>query len=399
MNKKTKRQTLITFYYIFVLLGISMIIIDPLIPIIAEEIGVGFGRIGIALFIGSIAAFLVNFIVGRLSDRVDIKKLVILGLFFLFLGFALFGIYYNFIIFIIVTILLRVGFSIIDTSVHSFSSKLFKKNISRVFLKLDIAWYAGAVMGPLIISAILYFGFLPKYVFLIFAFIYLVFIAIFYKICPKRKTDSNDSPLNEDILYPHKSSLRVLKDPAVIMISLLLFFFMGSVMGLSTWMTTYFLSLGMKVAYSSIILSLYWLFSIIGMIMTTRFITKYKEINILFYSCIAGIICLTVFSFTPFVYVKIAALSLQAIFFAAIFPLGNAIAANRDSKNSGTILGFTIAFAFAGSIVFQPLYGYITEYFGKEYIVFVTLAGAFVGFVFVSILFKILKKEHTRRSA
>ncbi len=396
MNKKTKRQTLITFYYIFMLLGISLIIIDPLIPIIAEEIGVGFGRIGIALFIGSIAAFLVNFIVGRLSDRVDIKKLVILGLFFLFLGFALFGIYYNFIIFIIVTILLRVGFSIIDTSVHSFSSKLFKKNISRVFLKLDIAWYAGAVMGPLIISAILYFGFLPKYVFLIFAFIYLVFIAIFYKICPKRKTDSNDSPLNEDILYPHKSSLRVLKDPAVIMISLILFFFMGSVMGLSTWMTTYFLSLGIKVAYSSIILSLYWLFSIIGMIITTRFITKYKEINILFYSCIAGIICLTVFSFTPFIYVKIAALSLQAIFFAAIFPLGNAIAADRDSKNSGTILGFTIAFAFAGSIVFQPLYGYITEYFGKEYIVFVTLAGAFVGFVFVSILFKILKKEHIR---
>ena len=396
MNKKTKRQTLITFYYIFVLLGTSMIIIDPLIPIIAEEIGVGFDRIGIALFIGSIAAFLVNFIVGRLSDRVDIKKLVILGLFFLFLGFALFGIYYNFIIFIIVTILLRVGFSIIDTSVHSFSSKLFKKNISRVFLKLDIAWYAGAVMGPLIISAILYFEFLPKYVFLIFAFIYLVFIAIFYKICPKKKTDSNGSPLNEDILYPHKSSLRVLKDPAVIMISLILFFFMGSIMGLSTWMTTYFLSLGIKVAYSSTILSLYWLFSIIGMIITTRFITKYKEINILFYTCMAGIICLAVFSFTPFVYVKIVALSLQAIFFAAIFPLSNAIAAKRDSKNSGTILGFTIAFAFAGSIVFQPLYGYITEYFGKEYIVFVTLAGALVGFVFVSILFKILKKEHIR---
>jgi len=110
----------------------------------------------------------------------------------------------------------------------------------------------------------------------------------------------------------------------------------------------------------------------------------------------AGIICLAVFSFTPFVYVKIVALSLQAIFFAAIFPLSNAIAAKRDSKNSGTILGFTIAFAFAGSIVFQPLYGYITEYFGKEYIVFVTLAGALVGFVFVSILFKILKKEHIR---
>lgn len=399
MNKKTKRQTLIIFYYIFILFGLSLLIIDPLIPIIAEEMDVGFDRIGIALFIGSIAAFMANFIAGRLSDRIDIKKLILLGLFFLFLGFALFGIYYNFIIFIIVTIFLRVGFSIIDTSVHSFSSKLFKKDVSRIFLKLDISWYAGALMGPLVISAILYFEFLPKYVFLIFAFIYLVFIAIFYKVCPKRKIYSNDPSLNEDILDSHKSSLRILKDPAVIMVSLILFFFMGSVMGLSTWMTTYFLSLGIKVAYSSAILSLYWLFSIIGVIIVTRFVTKYKEINILFYSCMAGIICLAVFSFTSFVYVKIVALALQAIFFAAIFPLSNTIVANRDSKNSGTVLGFTIAFAFAGSIVFQPLYGYITEYFGKEYIVFVTLSGALVGFVFVSILFKILKKEQNRISA
>ncbi len=398
MNKKTKRQTLIIFYYILVFFGISIIVIDPLIPIIAEEMNVGFDRIGIALFIGSIAALIANFITGRLSDRVDIKKLVLLGLFYLFLGFTLFGIYLNFIIFIIVTILLRVGFSIIDTSVHSFSSKLFKKDVSRVFLKLDIAWYSGAVIGPLVISGILYFEFLPKYLFLILAFVYLVFIAVFYKICPKKKILDNDSSQNKNIPGSHENSLRVLKNPAVIMGSLVLFFFMGSVMGLSTWMTTYFLSFGIKIAYGSAILSIYWLFSIIGMIITTRLVAKYREINILFYSCFAGIICLAMFSFIPFVYIKIAALALQAIFFAAIFPLTTAISAKRDPKNSGTILGFTIAFAFAGSIVFQPLYGYVAEYFGKEYIAYIALAGTLIGFVFVSILFRILEREHIRRS-
>jgi len=289
------------------------------------------------------------------------------------------------------------GFSIIDTSVHSFSSKLFKKDISRIFLKLDIGWYSGAAIGPLIISAILYFEFLPRYLFLILAFIYILFIALFYKICPKKKFSDNDPSQNEDMPNPRRGSLNVLKDPAVIMASLILFFFMGSVMGLSTWMTTYFLSLGIKIAYSSAILSLYWLFSIIGMIITTAIIKKYREVDILFYSCAAGIICLIVFSFASFIYIKIVALALQAIFFAAIFPLANAIAANRNSKDSGTILGFTIAFAFAGSIVFQPLYGYITEYFGKENIVYVTIAGSLIGFVFVSVLFKIMNKKHRRR--
>lgn len=399
MDARTKRRTLITFYYIFVLFGLSIIVIDPLIPIISEDIGVGFDDIGIALFIGSIAALIANFVAGRLSDRVDIKKLVLTGLFLLFLGFTLFGTYLNYVIFVIVIIFLRVGFGIIDTSVHSFSSKLFKKDISQIFLKLDIAWYIGAVMGPLVISGVLYFEFLPVYLFLIFAFIYVIFIIIFYKICPKKRVEEDLSARNKDMPGSRKGTLEILKDPTIIIASLVLFLFLGSIMGLSTWLTTYFLGLGIRVAYGSAILSLYWLFSIIGTVITSKIVSKYKEVDVLFYSCLAGIVFLAVFTFIPFIYIKIIALTLQAICFAAIFPLTNAIAAKRDSKNTGTVLGFTIAFAFAGSIVFQPLYGYITEYLGKEYIAYIALAGTLIGFVFVAILFRIIKTENSRSSA
>ena len=206
------------------------------------------------------------------------------------------------------------------------------------------------------------------------------------------------SPQNNDIADSHRSSLKILKDPVVIMVSLVLFLFLGSIIGLTTWLTTYFLSLGIRVAYGSAILSVYWLFSIIGILITTKIVSKYKEVDILFYSCLIGIIFLAVFSFTPFIYIKIAALALQAMFFTAIFPLTNAIAAKRYPKNSGTVLGFTIAFAFAGSIVFQPIYGYVTEYFGKEYIAYIALAGTLIGFIFLSILFSIMKKEQGKSS-
>jgi fucose permease len=255
-----------------------------------------------------------------------------------------------------------------------------------------MAWYFGAVIGPLAISGALYLEFPPEHIFLVFAFIYVIFIAAFYKICPNRKSLDDNLSQNGNITGS-KSSLWTLKDPAVIIGSMILFFFEGSLAGLSTWLTTYFLNFSIKIAYGSVILSLYWLFSIIGMLITTKIITKYKEVNILFYSCLIGIICLSVFSFTTFIYIKIAALALQAIFFAAIFPITTAISANRDPKNSGTILGFAIAIAFAGSIVFQPLYGYAAEYFGKEYIAYITLIGALIGFVFVSMLFVIIKKS------
>lgn len=391
MDTKNKRQTLITFYFIFILFGLSMVVVDPLIPIIAEEIDVGFDSIGNALFIGSLVALIANITAGRLSDRVDIKRLVLLGLFLLFLGFALFGAYLNFIVFVIVTILLRIGFSTTDTSVHSFSSKLFKKDISQVFLKLDIAWYSGAIIGPLAVSGILYFKFPSRYLFFALAFLYAVFFVIFYRICPRRKIETNFS--SDDLSNPGKSIIKIVKDPGVIIGSMILLIMLGSLMGLTTWMTTYFLSLGVKVAFSSAVLSMYWLFSVIGMIITTRIISRFREIAILFYSCLGGIIFLTIFSFVPFVYVKIAALALQAMCFAALFPLTTSIAAKRDPENSGTILGFTIAFAFGGSLVFQPIYGYVTEYFGKEYISYIAFGGTLAGFIFISLLFRIIRRE------
>ena len=395
MDAKTKRQNLITFYFIFVLFGLSIITIDPLIPLIAEQIQVGFDRIGIALFIGSIAALLSNFIAGSLSDRFDIKKLVLFGLILLSAGFTIFGTYLSYSIFTLVMILLRVGFGTLDTTIHSFSSKLFKKDISRVFLKLDIAWYFGACLGPLIISVVLFFDFLPRYLFFIFALAYTVFIVVFYRICPKRKIQDDLPGFNRGTHASGKKRFFVLKDPAVIIGSLVLFFYLGALMGFSSWMTTYLLSFGIRVAYGSAILSLYWFFSIIGMIITIRIIPRVREITILLSGCLAGTICLSIFCFIPNIYLKIVILSMQAVFFAGIFPLTTSISAKRDKENSGTILGFTIAFAFAGSIIFQPIYGYIAEYLGKNYIAYLALGGSIIGLVFTIILFMIIRKKHS----
>ena len=395
MDAKTKRQTLIIFYFIFILFGLSIITIDPLIPLIAEQIQVGFDRIGIALFIGSIAALLSNFIAGSLSDRFDIKKLVLFGLILLSAGFIIFGTYLNYSIFTLVIILLRVGFGTIDTTIHSFSSKLFKKDISRIFLKLDSAWYFGACLGPLVISVVLYFDFLPRYLFFIFALAYVVFIAVFYRICPKRKIQDDLPGLNKDMYMSWKKGFSVLKDPVVIVGSMVLFFYLGALMGFSSWMTTYLLSFGIRVAYGSAILSLYWFFSIIGMIITTRIISRVREITILLSGCLAGTICLSIFCFIPNIYLKIVILSIQAVFFAGIFPLTTAISAKRDKENSGTILGFAIAFAFAGSIIFQPIYGYVAEYLGKNYIAYLTLGGTIIGLIFTIILFRIIQKNHS----
>ena len=390
---KTKRQTLKVFYFIYFLFGLSYVLIDPLIPIIAEEINIGFDKIGIALFIGSLTTLVSNFISGRLSDRVDIKKLMLLGLILLFLGFTLFGLYLNYILFVIVLILIRVGFGTIDTSLHVFTAKLFKKNISRVFLDLDIFWFSGAFLGPMILSAVLFFNVSTKYVFFITAFIYIISIIIFYQACPKKKIQIGERVSDSNISVSRRKGLSSLKDPVVITGGLVLFFYMGMNAGLTTWLTTYFLDLGIKVSYGSAILSIYWFFSIIGIIIATKIVSRLKERTILFYGCLTGTVCLMLFSFMPYIYGKIVILAIMAIFISWIFPLTIAISVQRGQENSGTILGFVIALTFAGSIVFQPIFGYVAEYSGKNYIAFVSLGGALIGLIFAFILFRLLKRR------
>jgi fucose permease len=398
MDKKTKKQALWTFYYTYALFGISFVAIDPLIPVIAENIDVGFDKIGIALFIGSVFTLIANFLAGRLSDRIDIKKIQVFGLLLLFLGFVLFVFNLKYFLFVIIIIFIRIGFGTLDTAIHTLPAKLFKKDIGKIFLKMDIGWYSGASLGPLLVSVFLFYNLTPKYLFLAIAFIYLISLFITHRFCPSSKQFENDQAGTKENTRSRRAGLSSLKDPVVIVGGILLFFYIGAITGISTWLTTYFLGLGVEVAFGSVILSGYWFFSIIGMIIATRIVSRVGEVNILFYGNLLGTICFVLFALIPNIYIKIAVLPVIAISFAGVFPLTNAIAAERDHKNSGTILGFTIALVFAGPMVFQPVLGYVTEYLGKNNIVFVLLAGTVIGLIFTFILFRLMNWGRDRKS-
>jgi hypothetical protein len=50
-------------------------------------------------------------------------------------------------------------------------------------------------------------------------------------------------------------------------------------------------------------------------------------------------------------------------------------------------------------MVFQPILGYVTEYLGKNNIVFVILAATLLGLIFTLILFKLMKWGKKRKTA
>lgn len=393
MPKTNKRHVSKIFYFIFMLFGLSIMVIDPLIPVIAEKLKVGYDKIGIALFIGSITVLISTIISGRLSDKFDIKKIIIFGLLLLFTGYLIFGIYLNYFVFIIVLIIIRGGFGSIDTSIHAYLAKFPRNNISKAFIILDIFWFTGAFLGPLLISASLFLDIDHKFVFLFLSLAFAVSLIILYWYCPSIKHGSKKPAGNADLKTKKKTMLTIIKNPVILFCGLALFLYLGAMFAFSSWLTTYFLAFKIPVAQSSVYLSVYWFFSVAGLLTINQLIKRLKEINILIWGCCIGTLCLLLFSLVPNIYLKILFLSLQAIAVSGFFSLTTSIAVQEEPENSGTVLGFTIASSFSGSIAFQPVFGYVAEYFGEEMTVFIALAGVALGLIMVIILFKIIKKN------
>ncbi|MCL4377863.1 MAG: MFS transporter [Actinobacteria bacterium] len=382
------------FYISFVLYGISSSVISPLIPVLSVTVKTGFNNIGLVLSVASIFSLLLTFASGRLCDKFNLKIIMMTGIFLIFLGFLLSGVRFNFIIFTLFIILINSGYGLINPLTHTYVSKLFHKNHSSTFLKMDFFWYLGAIIAPLAISAILFFNFNYRYLFIFFAAAFFIMLVSFFKVNFKRDYGytGSDENCNEDMV-----KFSIIRDPILMFAGLMMFFYQGALSGMLTWLTTYFTAFNLDVATGSVVLSFYWVFALIGIFLTVRLLKKSNEITMLLFGSILGIACNLVFVLTNLIYIKFIFILLQAMFFSVIFPLTLSLMVYESHSRSGTILGFNIAAAISGSILFQPLLGYIAQFIGRGSTIYVILAGLILGLAFNLVLFLLLRKKYKTR--
>ena len=112
------------------------------------------------------------------------------------------------------------------------------------------------------------------------------------------------------------------------------------------------------------------------LVIAIMIVSRYKETLLLLLGCLIGTVCLAVFCFSDNIIIKIIFLIAEAVTFDIVFPIVTSVSAKRKIKNSGTTMGFILTSAFTGNMVFQLINGYVSEYFGRNYIPFIALAGA-----------------------
>lgn len=396
-----KNRTVNLLLNIFIFYGIIFTIIDPLIPLISEKLKIGYDKIGLILLFTSVVSLLSTFISGKLCDRYNLKRIILIGLIALLGGFVLYSIYLSLVFFILTVVLFRIGWGILDAGVFTYASQLYYKNHSPLFLKLDFFWYIGAVIAPVVISLMLFLKLDTKYAFIFFAVLLIVVIIFFWKLCPRMYVRKVNEP--ESIQYTQGSdrkeniTFKIFKNPVILFSCISLFLYVGIITGLSAWLTTYFTFLNIPVSFGSVLLSFFWIFSALGVFFAGKLITRSNEISLLVIGSIIGAGSTILYTFLPVVFLKIIFLMLLAFCYASFFPLLIALAVHENPGASGSILGTIISAAIMGTIIFQPLMGYMAQYFGKSSINYAVFVAALIEIPVVIVLFKFLNKKYNTR--
>jgi fucose permease len=416
-----RNKNLRLFYLAYIVMGFTIPIFDPLYPYFSNNFHVGYDKIGIVFFFGSLMGIITIVIAGIISDRFPLRKIFLWSFAISFAGFAVFNILQNFAGLIVTVIIVNMGMMIFWPAVYSKIFHDHNENYSMMFVKLDRFYYLATALGPLLISLLLYLNLSPRFIFSLLLLLFFILFISFYRFYKDKI--SNTSHVDDDISgldgsqknlkhnlsedtvskNKNKESRRIFKkmtkffSPAVIFANLSLMLFAGVLSGTSSWLTTYFTSFNIEVSFSSILVSVYWIFSFIGLHIISKVLNYLIEEKILFYGGIISVISLTCFNYTNIIYLKIIFLVIIAMSISGIYALCGAITIRANPKFAGTASGFSLGMGLVGGLIVQPVIGFVAQYLSKRYIPYVLIVMSVFGTILSAILLKIsLDKKRDR---
>ena len=416
-----KNKNLRLFYLSYIVMGFTIPIFDPLYPYFSKNFHVGYDKIGIVFFFGSLTGIISIVVAGMISDIFPLRKIFLWSFGISFAGFAVFNFFQNFAGLIATVIIVNIGMMIFWPAVYSKVFHDYNENYSVMYVKLDRFYYLATALGPLLISLLLYLNLSPRYIFSLLFLLFLLLFILFY-ILYKDKTSNippayNDisdledfnknikTNLSEDtVSEKNKESNSIVKkkikffSPTVILTNLSLMLFAGVLTGTSSWLTTYFTSFNIAISFSSILVSVYWVFTFIGLQIILKTLNYLIEEKILLYGGIISVISLTCFSFINIIYVKIIFLVMIAMPISGIYALCCAITVRANPKSVGAASGFSVGMGLAGGLIVQPLIGFVAQYVSKSYIPYVLIVMGIIGTILSAILLKISPDKNRHKT-
>ncbi len=358
----TKRRGVIAFFFIvFLFLGLYMSMLQRVVGEIAAKYGLDNTAMGTIIMM-TFAGFLISpILTGEATDRYGRRSVLLFAFAGMLIGFALAmgldsptGIGIGFFV-------VGLAFGVFEMTLSSVLTDIRPEGANKILNYSRLFFALGTIVGPFAAMGILAITGDWIYVMLCDLVVFGVLFGIFMLL-------SYPNPMYPNLIVKEKgepsTTLRLLKNKALWLLGLSVMMYMAVEAGLTFYVSEYIRQISSGLLFSTLTLSVFWLFVAVGRIFTARFKARlHVVIGALALLAAAGLaICMATGDLT----LSIIAFGVMGLGCSGMYPTMLAVGKMRYPKYTATVFGILLSVGAVGGIVLPLVMGAVADASGLK---------------------------------
>ena len=339
----------------FVLLGVGTSLFGVAWPSVADDLDRSIGELGYVTLAYGSGYTLSSLVSGRLSARSSVGALLLTAAMTAAMALALLAVSPGWIIFLSAAAIVGAASGQIDSATNAYVAV---RHGSRAMGLIHGAFGIGAIIGPLIITVLLYLGLSWRFAFGIMAAGQLIYAAGLWAFAR-----SVAVPTDSDEPHTSPSHLR----SATLAWSIVVFFlYAGVASGFGAWSFTYLTEeRGLSDTAGGLVVTAYFVGFTGSRLLLGVAGDRFEPSRLLRWSSAATVAGAAVFWWAPAIWVGVVALVFTGFAHGPIFPMEMTLTAERfGAALAATVVGFEIAAANVGFASVPGLIGLFVDRYG-----------------------------------
>ncbi len=365
-------------------------LLGPSVPAIVQDLGISYAQAGLLFTLLSLGSLFGSSVGAIASDYMN-RKRILAGFCLAFAaGLICMGVSPGYVALCITVFAFSLFGSPIGSIGQSIMLDMYPGQRSR-FLSIQTLFAAvGSFIAPLLVAINLTGGLGWRWPFLETAVLALLLMtAVALVRIPNASTDrAGRTPLAS-----------IIRNPNMIVASVLVFLNVAVDLGFSYWLAEYFnTELGVSLRLSSAVVSLYLVGVMSSRLVTSRLVKRMATKNILLVGLSLALASLVAFLLVPTAGGKAALVCIYGLGIGPVFPLTVSKASEEYPQQSGAVTGLLFGCVSLGGMVFPLVLGVLASAFGIERSYFLSLfvlVAIFVG----TLLWMRARKVHVKEAA
>ncbi len=344
----------------FVIFGVTLTIIGATLPRIISDFGWSYTATGIVISAGSVGYFISTFVSGILLHRLSPKLIVVLGLAIQAAGLSFFAAQPIILLNLLLSFMIGLGQGGTEVVVNFAVVQIERDGESRLMNLMHAAFAVGAIIGPFAVGRIMDAGLNWQMIYRLMAMVTILMAGVLsllpFSRLSREEEKSEHSP----------GLIQFLKHPLLILSFLVLFFYVGTELGTSSWVSVYYVNfLGASASTGAYMVAIFWIGLLIGRLGLSGYRGQRQAELIL----ILASICTLALTFAILMrgpWLAGVGFFVSGLGFSAIYPLIIALIGKYFKNGQGAAIGFVATGGGVGAFAFPFFMAAISDKFGIQ---------------------------------